>query len=50
MRIRFYNGLVLTGSPAQPERAELWVRDDRIEYVGAPREDGSVRFRAMLLK
>lgn len=39
MRIRFYNGLVLTGSPAQPERAELWVRDDRIEYVGAPRED-----------
>lgn len=39
MRIRFYNGLVLTGSPAQPERAELWVKDDRIEYVGAPRED-----------
>ena len=39
MRIRFYNGLVLTGSPAQPEHAELWVKDDRIEYVGAPRED-----------
>ena len=39
MRIRFYNGLVLTGWPAQPERAELWVKDDRIEYVGAPRED-----------
>lgn len=39
MRIRFYNGLVLTGSPAQPDRVELWVRDDRIEYVGAPRED-----------
>lgn len=39
MRIRFYNGLVLTGSPARPERAELWVKDDRIEYVGAPRED-----------
>lgn len=39
MRIRFYNGLVLTGSPAQPVEAELWVKDDRIEYVGAPRED-----------
>ena len=39
MRIRFYNGLVLTGSPARPVEAELWVKDDRIEYVGAFRED-----------
>ncbi len=45
MRIRFYNGLVLTGSPAQPERAELWVKDDRIEYVGAPREDAGAMDR-----
>ena len=39
MRIRFYNGLVLTGSPARPVEAELWVKDDRTEYVGAFRED-----------
>lgn len=44
MTIRFYNARILPMTPELPllEDAELWIKDDKITYVGAPRPTDAV--------